>query len=417
MVMMAAMVRSHARESSGAPPHLPGAEYGHVIGRWINGGQQPDKIRNLFLMPSCERCRVSSSALSNPTTVTSRPDFRKFHPRASVAYSGDILQSAMGGKRSYDEVDGDAAGRPSKANDDGFAGKRRKPNGKVKGKAKAKEGSNVWAKKRIRAIERLLQRDQGMPQDARNGLERELNGLKSNVADNSFHKTRSAMISKYHMVRFFGEYTHSPAMKGSRTDKMTLAERKKAMRLSKQLRRKIEKCESDEEKKQLERDLHITEVDEAYAQYYPLAEPYISIYPNTKAQESDETEDGKAAIAQAALRAERPPMWQEVEKAMTQGPRALADLRERRPQHDSKPPPRKASAASSKASNTKDQTGLEAFKSRPQANAAVSAAPTTKANGQPLNRRERRKLMHKGIPVVQQSDGEEDDDEGGFLEL
>lgn len=115
------------------------------------------------------------------------------------------------GKRSHDEVDGEASGRPFKANDDDFSGKRRKPN--IKGKGKPKEGSNVWSKKRIRAIERLLQRDQGMPQDARNGLERELNGLKSNVSDNSFQKTRSAMISKYHMVRFFGKVPCSPSIR------------------------------------------------------------------------------------------------------------------------------------------------------------------------------------------------------------
>lgn len=113
----------------------------------------------------------------------------------------------MSSKRSYDEVEGESAGRPTKANNEGFSSKRRKPNTNGKGKGKAKEGSNVWSKKRIRAIERLLQRDQGMPQDARNGLERELNGLKSNVSEASFQKTRSAVISKYHMVRFFGEST------------------------------------------------------------------------------------------------------------------------------------------------------------------------------------------------------------------
>jgi hypothetical protein len=189
------------------------------------------------------------------------------------------------------------------------------------------------------------------------------------------------------------------------------------MRLSKQLRRKIEKCEDDKEKERLEQDLHIAEVDEAYAQYFPLAEPYISIYPNARAQESDDTEEGKAAIAQAALRAERPPMWKEVEKAMLEGPRALNELRERRPQQDSRQQPRKAPAAYSKPTNSKNQTGLEAFKSRPQPKASTTTMPATKPNGQPLNRRERRKLMHKGMPVVQQSDGEDDDDEGGFLEL
>lgn len=198
---------------------------------------------------------------------------------------------------------------------------------------------------------------------------------------------------------------------------MVISERKKAMRLAKQLRKKIEKCEDKDEKEQLEKDLHIVEVDEAYAQYFPLAETYISIYPNAKAQESDETEEGKAAATQAVLKAERPPMWQEVERVMTEGPRALNQLRERRPQLDSRTPARKAAAATTQKSGPRDQTGLDAFKSRPQASATAAAVPTTNKNGQPLNRRERRKLMHKGIPVVQQSDGDDDDDEGGFLEL
>lgn len=189
------------------------------------------------------------------------------------------------------------------------------------------------------------------------------------------------------------------------------------MRLAKQLRRKIEKSEDAAEKEQLERDLHIVEVDEAYAQYFPLAETYISIYPNAKSQESDDTEEGKAAIAQAALRSERPPMWRVVEEAKAEGPRALLRLRERRPEAGSNHTlPRKVVAAPVKKKDTNEQTGLDAFKSRPQASTASAAVPTTKANGQPLNRRERRKLMHKGIPVVQQSD-DEDDDEGGFLEL
>lgn len=59
----------------------------------------------------------------------------------------------MGGKWFYDEVDGDVVGRLFKVNDDGFVGKRRKLNGKVKGKVKVKEGLNVWVKKCICVIE------------------------------------------------------------------------------------------------------------------------------------------------------------------------------------------------------------------------------------------------------------------------
>lgn len=72
------------------------------------------------------------------------------------------------------------------------------------GKKKAKQGSTEWAKKRIRNIERLFQRSTDLPANVRNDLERELAAHKATISDKSFQKRRSAMISKYHMVRFFG---------------------------------------------------------------------------------------------------------------------------------------------------------------------------------------------------------------------
>lgn len=68
----------------------------------------------------------------------------------------------------------------------------------------AKEGRQGFAKKRIRNIERLLERNKDLPANVQNDLQRELATLKATVSDKSFHRKRSAMISKYHMVRFFG---------------------------------------------------------------------------------------------------------------------------------------------------------------------------------------------------------------------
>ena len=62
-----------------------------------------------------------------------------------------------------------------------------------------------YSRKRARNIERLLKRKQDLPADVQNDLQRELAALKSTVSDKAFQKKRSAMISKYHMVRFFGE--------------------------------------------------------------------------------------------------------------------------------------------------------------------------------------------------------------------
>ena len=60
-------------------------------------------------------------------------------------------------------------------------------------------------KKRARAIERLLARDNlKLPANKLNDLERELAAHKLRIEDARTKKERSKMIQKYHMVRFFG---------------------------------------------------------------------------------------------------------------------------------------------------------------------------------------------------------------------
>lgn len=60
-------------------------------------------------------------------------------------------------------------------------------------------------KKRARAIERLLARDNlKLPANKKNDLERELAAHKQRIEDARTRKDRSKMIAKYHMVRFFG---------------------------------------------------------------------------------------------------------------------------------------------------------------------------------------------------------------------
>jgi hypothetical protein len=101
----------------------------------------------------------------------------------------------MGTKREFDEVESQGADRGH-----GASGKRQKSY--VGRKRKAQEDSGV--KKRIRAIERSLRRNQDMPANVRIDLERELASQKQIIADQEYKKKRSTMISKYHMVRFFG---------------------------------------------------------------------------------------------------------------------------------------------------------------------------------------------------------------------
>jgi rRNA-processing protein Efg1 len=112
----------------------------------------------------------------------------------------------MATKRSHNEAELDNI-HPDRVRGELASAKKRKPNVPATAKShkhKAKEGSLEYAKKRKRAIERLFQRDTDLPQDVRNDMERELAAHKATIEDKTFHKRRSAMISKYHMVRFFG---------------------------------------------------------------------------------------------------------------------------------------------------------------------------------------------------------------------
>lgn len=51
----------------------------------------------------------------------------------------------------------------------------------------------------------MMSRNADIPANKRNEMERELVAHENTIADKSFQRRRSAMISKYHMVRFFGK--------------------------------------------------------------------------------------------------------------------------------------------------------------------------------------------------------------------
>lgn len=112
---------------------------------------------------------------------------------------------------------------------------------------------------------------------------------------------------------------------------MKHTERKKADKLAKQILKQLRACEDKEERTQLEKDLHVAEIDGQYARNFPYLEPYISLYP-VKAS-SPATKDGEqtetASKAAQALRTERPPIWHEIEQAVKEGTPAVIALRER----------------------------------------------------------------------------------------
>ncbi|KAK4074847.1 uncharacterized protein Triagg1_4996 [Trichoderma aggressivum f. europaeum] len=298
----------------------------------------------------------------------------------------------MGTKRQHDEVE--SHGAASEKRQKSYVGRKRQ----------AQEDSG--AKKRIRAIERSLRRNQDMPANVRIDLERELASQKQIMMDKAYKKKRSTMISKYHMVRFF--------------------ERKKASRLVKQLKRQLEQ-ESDADKaEKLRHDLHIAEVDEAYTLYFPHLETYVGLYSSTakKTPDEEETEESKRAAAKAALEAERPPMWAVIERALAEGPPALEQLRDRRSPDDTgkiddtqppiRPQPTAPSSVPERRHNGASQHARGQQQQRPGKGPDTSSKHDNKDISQALNRRERRRLMREAQEATNDEDDENGD--GGFFE-
>ncbi|KAI0857240.1 hypothetical protein F4860DRAFT_518100 [Xylaria cubensis] len=201
---------------------------------------------------------------------------------------------------------------------------------KKKGHSKQKPTSINWLKKRARTIERRLNREDSLPANVKHDLEKELDHHKQKLDDLADGKRRSAMIKKYHMVRFF--------------------ERKKADRLAKQIRTQLETITDEEEKKRLQADLRIAEVDALYAKYFPHRERYVSLYPVSSLSEKG-AEAEEASAAARSLHTERPPLWDTIEKASKRGIRALVQIQERKSAADSKSkssqesPPKQSSTA------------------------------------------------------------------------
>lgn len=100
---------------------------------------------------------------------------------------------------------------------------------------------------------------------------------------------------------------------------LTRAERRKAERLVKQLKRKAKDATGSDEQK-LQSQIHTAEVDLTYTRYFPYLEAYISLYPKDMRN------------AASALDSERPAVWKEIEEAMEAGGSALENLRERNPE-------------------------------------------------------------------------------------
>ncbi|KAL6713380.1 rRNA-processing protein efg1 [Lecanora helva] len=163
----------------------------------------------------------------------------------------------------------------------------------------ANDSSVNRLKSKIRSLTRSL--DHGMKPQTQVVAERALAGYKRDLENIEEEKRKKALIGRYHMVRFF--------------------ERQKATRHLKKAKKRLESSNLDTpEREEALKDVHITEVDLNYTQYYPLDAKYESIYKSegTKDGKFVQKEKGNGSEAEAAL-ASRPTMWTIVESCMKEG--------------------------------------------------------------------------------------------------
>lgn len=112
----------------------------------------------------------------------------------------------MGSKRKFSEFHAESSGNGESRDHNSRLHSSKNSNHK---KTKTNPNNINWVKKRARTIERRFKTGQNMPANIQNDLERELAHHQQKIEDAADEKKRKKMIKKYHMVRFFGEFTRS----------------------------------------------------------------------------------------------------------------------------------------------------------------------------------------------------------------
>lgn len=268
-------------------------------------------------------------------------------------------------------------------------------------------------KKRIRDAKRLLNKPD-LPVDARIVQERALKGYEQDLEDETKRRERSAMIKKYHFVRFLGMFvsfffvffisiaiaivtTIPVTTTCSRLTKRLRADRKTATKDIKSLQAQ-QKALTDSSNgaaaAALEQEIYIAQVNLNYTIYYPLAEKYIALYATQqkkkKTGESADDGDSKTVYKPVhATAAEKPPMWHVVERCMKEG--TLDRLREG-----------KLGDSSAKVEN-EGRKEKDAKTKNKQKEGGASGKSSDKAGSR-----------RRDVPVVPEEHDEESD--GGFFE-
>jgi hypothetical protein len=103
-------------------------------------------------------------------------------------------------------------------------------------------------------------------------------------------------------------------------------DRQKGTRILKRLKKELSALDDEPKKTKLQKRIHNAEVDVNYAIYYPLMKPYSSLYPKSKNQKTDDSEDAEEegeATKNNSSEIDGPKgdvdMWRAVEQAMEEG--------------------------------------------------------------------------------------------------
>jgi hypothetical protein len=305
----------------------------------------------------------------------------------------------MGKKRPHSESE------PSGHQEDGRSRPGPQKHWSKRQKVDLSEAGLGTIKKRARALERLLAKeDLKIPADKQNDLERELAAHKQRIADAMAKKHRSYMIGKYHMVRFFGMSTAPAGIPCSwDANFSSLLERKKAMRFVKQMKRQLSELEDPEEIAKTKADLHIAEVDLDYAIYYPFLEPYVSLYKSPSGENK-----GDEPTTLQYLHAPRPPMWSVVEKVREEGKAALEKLQNRQPETWS-------DEGESAAPTASDKSKTQPKKKQERQRGEAKSKSENEWSQQKGKSREKARPA-QSVEKPGQKAGDDSDSDGGFFE-
>ncbi|KAJ9609111.1 rRNA-processing protein efg1 [Cladophialophora chaetospira] len=186
---------------------------------------------------------------------------------------------------------------------------------------------------RIHSLKKQLQ-TRDLPGTIRQERERELATLLFEQEQSKLKQDARKNLQRYHFVRHL--------------------EKQRAERSLKKLMREKDACNDEIARKELEKQIHITEVDLNYAKYAPLGDKYISLFPKNPVQDKEQmrkrkkfemnrldfailsedqqkelrTQYAEAADLAPSATGDKPPLWYQIEKLMKDGDAQLEALRD-----------------------------------------------------------------------------------------